>query len=50
MASLNAVKLKEGWCSMGLMSMGALGVAVPKIKEKLGHDSQVIELNTPISL
>ncbi len=39
MASLNAVKLKEGWCSMGLMSMGALGVAAPKIKEKLGKNA-----------
>ena len=39
MASLNAVKLKEGWCSMGLLSMGALGVAAPKIKEKLGKNA-----------
>ena len=39
MALRNVVELKEGWCSMGLLSMGALGVAVPKIKEKLGKNA-----------
>lgn len=33
------VRLEEGWCDMGLLSMGALGVAAPKIKEKLGKNA-----------